>query len=54
MNALRLDFNWRCGVYDITLLRGHKKPVTTMACDGWLLLLLLLLLTIFVSEMYPF
>ena len=35
LKGKRLHYNWTKGVYTVVpLLRGHKKPVTAMACDG--------------------
>ena len=35
MRALSLDRNWAQGRYSVApLLRGHKDPITCMACDG--------------------
>lgn len=35
IRALSLDKNWEQGRYSVApLLRGHKDPITCMACDG--------------------
>lgn len=35
LKAKQLCFNWQWGVYHVLpLMRGHRKPVTSIACDG--------------------
>lgn len=35
LKAKQLCFNWRWGAYRVLpLMRGHRKPVTSIACDG--------------------
>ena len=35
LKAKQLCFNWQWGVYQVLpLMRGHRKPVISIACDG--------------------